>query len=119
MNDYKLPPLPNLVTHEAGCFDPTAFVVPLTEVVVRLHQYAEAATAPLLQDLAAHEASNRIKTENLETLRDQNETLREALERLVDTSARVSKLGAMTGPQWLPFGVAITRARAALGESNG
>lgn len=79
----------------------------------------ETALAPLLQDLAAHEASNRIKTENLETLREQNAKLREALERLVDTSARVSKLGAMTGPQWLPFGVAITRARAALGESNG
>lgn len=42
----------------------------------------ETALAPLLQDLATHEASNRIKTENLETLREQKAKLREALHSL-------------------------------------
>lgn len=73
----------------------------------------------LLTDLAAHEASNRIRGENLETLRAENAKLREALERLVSDAGPVQARGAITGPQWLPFGISLVKARVALGESNG
>lgn len=78
--------------------------------------------APLLQDLAAHEASNRIKTENLETLREQNAKLREALHSL-EVSANTVGYCYDRRPE--NFASALSElsrqtglARAALGESN-
>lgn len=79
----------------------------------------EVALAPLLQDLAAHEASNRIRGENLETLRAENAKLREALAGLVKINEEHD--AAVAGIVGSPLNWKddyLNAARAALGESE-
>ena len=85
----------------------------------------EAALAPLLEDLAAHEASNRIRGEDLETLRAENAKLREALgwsaavlQCLVNDSLSDSSTFTVNGEKRSLADV-LDLADAALGESNG
>lgn len=72
--------------------------------------------APLLQDLAAHEASNRIKTENLETLRERVTYLEEALRDAITAFDAID--GAFDVDRNICTFAALD-ARAALGESDG
>ena len=79
----------------------------------------------LLEDLAAHEASNRIRGENLETLRAENAKLREALvwsaavlQCLANGSLSESSTFTVNGEKRSLADV-LDLADAALGESNG
>lgn len=102
MNDYELPALP-----DKDC--------PYGYSEVCLTEYARAAIAPLLQDLAAHEASNRIKTENLETLRERVAEL-EAILR--DSITAFEEINGASEADLDLCELSANAARAALGESN-